>query len=143
MTTTHPHFKIAHELWDALAHGDAAKLREFLSPKVQWRTFGGRDPGGTYVGIDAALDVLASIGDLADELRSDLIDIFVNDRGAVLWTRVQARRGADELRVEQLVVLTIEDGQIVRIMSVTNDQAQSNRFWKATPDRADPVHGSN
>jgi hypothetical protein len=87
--------------------------------------------------------VLASIGDLADELRTDLIDIFVNDRGAVLWTKVHARRGADELRVEQLVILTIEGGQIVRIMSVTNDQAQSNRFWNATPGRADQVHSSD
>jgi hypothetical protein len=50
---------------------------------------------------------------------------------------VQARRGSDELRVEQLVILIIEGDQIVQITSVTNDQAQSNRFWKATPSRAD------
>jgi ketosteroid isomerase-like protein len=133
----HPHFEIAHELWDAVAHGDAAKLREILSPKVQWRNYGGGDLAGTFVGIDAVFDLLASLGDLTDELRSDLTDIFVNDRGAVLWLRVQARRGLDELRVERLVILTIEDGHIVQIVSVTNDQVQSDRFWKATPGRAD------
>ena len=143
MARLHPHFEIAHALWDALAHGDAAKLRGILSPKVQWRTFGGVDLGGTFVGIDAVLDVLASMGDLADELRSDLIDIFVNDRGAVLQIRVEARRGSDELRVEQLVILTIEGDQIVQIMSVTNDQAQSSRFWKTTPRRTDRAFRSD
>jgi len=133
----HPHFATAQKLWEAVAHGDAAQLRAILSPKIQWRTYGGSDLAGNFVGIDAALDVLASVGDLTDELRSDLIDIFVNDRGAVLWTRLEARRGSQELNVEQLVVLTIEGGQIVQMMSVTNDQDQSNRFWKATPGWAD------
>lgn len=132
----HPHFAIAQRLWDAVAHGDAAQLRAILSPKIQWRTYGGGDLAGTFVGIDAALDMLASVGDLTDELRSDLVDIFVNDRGAVLRTRVEARRGSQELNVEQLVVLTIEGGQIVQMMSVTNDQAQSHRFWKVTPSRS-------
>jgi hypothetical protein len=74
--------------------------------------------------------------DLTDELRFDLIDIFVNDRGAVLRTRLEARRGSQELRVEQLLMLMIEGGRIVQMTSVTNDQDQSNRFWKATPSRA-------
>lgn len=131
MARVHPHFAIAQRLWDAVAHGDAAGLRALLSPKIQWRTYGGGDLAGTFVGVDAALDVLASVGDLTDELRSDLIDIFVNDRGAVLRTRVEARRGTHELHVEQLIVLTIDGDQIVQMMSVTNDQEQSNRFWKA------------
>ena len=143
MTKVHPHFATAQKLWDAVAHGDAAQLRAILSPKVQWRTYGGGDLAGNFVGIDAALDVLASVGDLTDELRSDLIDIFVNDRGAVLWTRLEARRGSQELRVEQLVVLTIEDGQIVQIMSVTNDQEQSSRFWKARLNRTDETPRSD
>ena len=137
MATVHPHSSTAQKLWDAVAHGDAAQLRGILSPKIQWRTYGGGDLAGNFVGIDAALDVLASVGDLTDEFRSDLIDIYVNDRGAVLRTRLEARRGSQELRVEQLVVLTIEGGRIVQMMSVTNDQDQSNRFWKATPGRAD------
>jgi ketosteroid isomerase-like protein len=133
----HPHIAIAQKLWDAVAHGDAAGLRGILSPKIEWRTYGGGGFAGTFVGIDAALDRLASMGDLTDELRSDLIDIFVNDRGAVLWTRVEARRGSERLHVEQLIVLTIEGDQIVRIMSVTNDQDQSKRFWNAERSHAD------
>jgi ketosteroid isomerase-like protein len=132
----HPHFWVAQKLWDAVAHGDAAQLRAILSPKIQWRIYGEGDLAGSFIGIDAALDVLASMGDLADELRFDLIDIFVNDRGAVLRTRLEARRGSQELRVEQLVVLTIEGDRILQMMSVTNDQDQSNRFWKAAPSRA-------
>jgi ketosteroid isomerase-like protein len=131
----HPHFWIAQKLWDGVAHGDAAQLRAILSPKIQWRIYGGGDLAGNYVGIDAVLDVLASVGDLTDEFRSDLIDIFVNDRGAVLRTRLEARRGSQELRVEQLVVLTVEGDRILQMMSVTNDRDQSDRFWKAAPSR--------
>lgn len=143
MTKAHPHFATAQKLWDAVAHGDAAQLRAILSPKIQWRTYGGGDLAGNFVGIDAVLDVLASVGDLTDELRSDLIDIFVNDRGAVLRTRLEVRRGSQELRVEQLVVLTIEGGRVVQMTSVTNDQDQSSRFWKAAPSRTDEAPQSD
>ncbi len=136
MAKVHPHFSIAQKLWDAVAQGDAAQLRTILSPKIQWRAYGGGDLAGNFVGVDAVLDVLASVGDLTDELRSEIIDIFVNDRGAVLRTRLEARRGSQELRVEQLLVLTIKDGRILQMMSVTNDQEQSSRFWKAAPSRA-------
>jgi ketosteroid isomerase-like protein len=126
-----------------VAHGDAAGLRGILAPKIQWRTYGASDLSGTFVGIDAVLDVLASMGDLTDELRSDLIDIFVNDRGAVLWTRVEARRGSQQLHIEQLIVLMIDGDQIVQIMSVTNDQDQSNRFWKVERNHADEAARSD
>ena len=135
MARLHPQFSIAQDLWEALAHGDAVQLRAVLSPKVQLRIYGGGALGGTFIGIDAVLDVLASLGDLTDELRSDLLDIFANDRGAVLRTRLEARRGSQELRVEQLVVLVIEDDRVVQMTSVTSDQEQSNRFWKAAPSR--------
>jgi hypothetical protein len=56
---------------------------------------------------------------------------------------VEARRGSQELRVEQLVVLTIEDGRILQMMFVTNDQEQSSRFWRAAPSRTGETPGSD
>jgi ketosteroid isomerase-like protein len=132
----HPNFSAAQKFWEAVAFGDASQLRAILSPKIQWRTHGAGDLTGTFVGIDAVLDLLASAGDLADELRSDLIDIFVNDRGAVLRSRLEAHRGSEKLSVEQLLILAIEGGRVAQVTSVSNDQIQSNRFWKATPSPA-------
>jgi ketosteroid isomerase-like protein len=131
-----PNFSAAQKFWEAVAFGDASQLRTILSPRIQWRSHGAGDLTGTFVGIDAVLDLLASAGDLADELRSDLIDIFVNDRGAVLRSRLEARRGSEKLSVEQLLILAIEGGRVAQVTSVSNDQIESNRFWRATPSRA-------
>lgn len=133
---SHPHFSIAQRFWEAVASGDARQLQEILSPKIQWRSYGAGDLTGIFVGVDAVLDLLASAGDIADELRSDLIDIFVNDRGAVLRFIVEANRGSDELHIEQLLVLAIEENRVVQATSVPTGQGQSNQFWTAREKRA-------
>jgi len=127
----HKNISIGERLWEAVAAGDAAGFRDLLSPEIRWRSHGTGDITGIFVGIDAVLDYMASAGDLVDKLRSDLIDIFVNDRGAVLWYVVEANRGEKELHSEQFLLLEIEDDRVVRGTVVPASQQQTNSFWRA------------
>lgn len=133
---------IGERLWEAVAAGDAAVFRELLSPEIRWRSHGTGDITGIFVGVDAVLDYMASAGDLVDKLRSDLIDIFVNDRGVVLWYVVEANRGEKELHSEQLLLLEIEDDRVVRGTVIPVSQHQTNRFWK-TNSRPAELEGAS
>jgi len=129
---TAAHIQLAEVFWDSISDGDATRLREVLSPEIRWHAYGMGDLSGTYVGIDAVLDLMASCGDIVDQLESTLLDIYASDRGAVLRYVVEAQRGARKLHVEQVTLVEIRDGCVFEAISVPMDQAKSNQFWQAS-----------
>lgn len=125
----HPHFLIARRLWDALALGDVAALHELLSEKSTWKMCGASPLAGSYVGIDAILDFLARVGELTDELQSDLLDIFVGERGGVVRYGLQAKRGLHRLETEHLFMFHVAEGRIVEAVFAPIDQYGYDRFF--------------
>ena len=129
----HPNRTLARRLWNAIAAAEVEEVRAVIAPKSVWRLYGTSPLAGSYEGIDAILDFLASVGEGADELQSDLVDIFVSHRGAVLRYTTHALRGSRVLDVEQLLLLRIDDGRVVEAVFVPIDQHRHDRFW------SDPV----
>ena len=127
----HHHFEVSRCLWNAIADADVPVLRQVLAPKTVWHMPGRSPLAGTYVGVDAVLEFMAHIGELCDDLRSDLIDVFVSESGAVLRYAVTARRGPHELQVEQLFLTRIRDGRVEQARFVPLDQEAYDRFWMA------------
>jgi len=125
----HPNHVIARCLWDAIARADASALRDLMSEKTVWRMPGDSLVAGTYVGADAVLDFMARVGELTDDLHSDLIDIFVSDRGAVLRYSIHAVRGTRSLDIEHLFVIRIVDGRITEAVFAPADQGRYDRFF--------------
>ena len=125
----HPNAVVARRLWDAIAHADAPALRELMAEKTVWRMPGDSLVAGTYVGADAVLDFMARVGELTDDLHSDLIDIFVNDRGAVLRYSIRAIRGARILNIEHLFVIRVVEGRITEAVFAPIDQIRYDRFF--------------
>jgi ketosteroid isomerase-like protein len=126
----HPNRVIARRLWNAIAEADEHELREVIAPKAVWRMYGRSQWTGSYPGIDAILGFLASVGEQADELQSDLADIFVSERGAVLRYKVHALRGDRVLDIEHLFMVQIDDGQVVEAVFAPIDQHRYDRFWE-------------
>jgi ketosteroid isomerase-like protein len=118
-------------LWNAIASGEAQKLRDLLGDKSVWRMYGESPLAGTYVGTDAILDFMAHVGELADDLRSDLIDIYVNDGGAVLHYSIHATRGREVLDIESLFMIRVAGGRIVEGVFAPIDQQRYDRFFSA------------
>jgi len=123
------HQAVSQRLWDAISDGNAEQLRQLLSPRVAWRSYGAGDLSGIFIGPDAVLDLLASAGDLVDAIDSKLIDVFSSERGAVLRCTVDAYRGPQEIHLEHLLVLEIQDGLIVEAVSIPTEQKYSGAFW--------------
>lgn len=116
-------------MWAAIASGDGPGMRNLLSDKSIWRMPGASPLAGTYVGADAIAEFMARAGDLTDDLRVDLIDIFVSQRGAVLHYALHAYRGPQQLDTEQLVITRIARGKIVRAVFAPIDQQAYDRFF--------------
>jgi ketosteroid isomerase-like protein len=125
----HPHFIIANRLWDAIARGDAETLHELICDKSVWRMYGRSPLAGAYLGPDAILEFMARVGELADDLRSDLIDVFVNDRGAVLRYAIHAVRGGKLLDTEHLFLIHVAGGRITEGVFAPVDQYGYDRFF--------------
>jgi len=125
----HPNALFARALWTAVADGDAEAVRGCLADEVVWEASGNHPLSGTFHGPDEVLDYLARVGERADELRTELLDVFVNDRGAVAIYRLAARRELRRLETDIFLELGIEDGKLVRARSATLDQEASAEFW--------------
>ena len=125
----HPNHTIAQRLWNAIANADADELRAIMAPKCVWRMYGKSRWAGSYQGVDAILEFLASLGEDADELQSDLEDIFVSDRGAVLRYTIHALRGDRVLDIEHLFLMQIDDERVVEAIFAPIDQHRHDRFW--------------
>jgi ketosteroid isomerase-like protein len=125
----HPNLEVARELWAAAADGSAGAMRELLAEDVVWQTVGNNPLAGVRHGPDGVLDYLAKVGETADELLSDIEQIFVNEEGAVVLYQVRARREAKCLEMEYFLLLRIEVGQVTRALMVPVDQAANDRFW--------------
>jgi ketosteroid isomerase-like protein len=133
----HPSHVVARRLWNAIAAGDESALRAVIEPKAVWRMYGQSPLRGSYQGIDAILDFMASVGERADELQSDLVDIFVSDRGAVVRYKVHALRGDRVLDIEHLFLLRIEGGRVVEAVFAPIDQHRHDRFWSDSASQYD------
>ena len=127
----HRHFEIAQHLWDAIATADADALRELLSDKCVWRMYGRSPMAGAHVGPEAVFAFLAQVGERADDLKADLLDVFVSERGGVIHYAVSARRGPHQLDIEHLVLMRIEREEIVELVFAPIDQERYDRFWLA------------
>jgi len=127
---SHPNFVIALRLWDALALGDAAALRELLSEKSTWKMSGDSTLAGSYVGSAAILDFLARVGELTDDLQSDLLDIFVGESGGVIRYRLRAERGPRRLDTEHLFRFHVAEGRIVEAVFAPIDLYGYDRFFR-------------
>jgi len=120
---------IARSLWRAATEGDPEPVLEF-DPKVVWRTYGTSANAGEFHGLDAVLRYLASVGERAEDQRSDLIDVLASERAAVIHFRTVARRGPNVLDSQQFLWLRIEDGVVREVAAVPWDQAASAEFFR-------------
>jgi len=125
----HPNALFARALWTAVATGDAEAVRSCLADEVVWEAGGDHPLSGTFQGPDEVLDYLANLGEESDELSTDLLDVFVNERGAVAVYHVSARRELRRLETDVFLELIVRDGKLVRARSATFDQAASKEFW--------------
>lgn len=122
--------EIARRLWRAASEGDPKPLLE-MAPDVVWRTYGTGPYAGEFVGMDAVLDYLSVTGQGADDMRSELVDIFASEQGAIILHRSEFRRGPKTLDGLYFLWLRIEDGVVREVAAVPWEQARAASFWQS------------
>jgi ketosteroid isomerase-like protein len=127
----HPHAALAWRLWMATAKGDAEALRSVFDPDVVWLSFNAGDLSGEIHGVDDLLAWLARSGELVEEMRIDLIDIFASDRGAVIHYDLYAERSGRTVSTDIVLVATIEGGRITHARTIPADAEANRRFWSS------------
>jgi len=131
MREEHPHLSLVRRLWDAGARGDADAFYDLYAPDAVLRAHGVSSPlAGEFKGIAEILDYLARAGEIVDDSRSEIIDIYTSDAGAVIRYRTIATRGANYLDMQYLYVLTIGGGRILAATLVPTDQRRNDEFWR-------------
>ena len=129
-TPEHPNRVVARRFWDATAAGDPETILTLFSPDIVWRAHGDNPMAGEYHGPEKVLSYMARLGETVDELRDELDDIFVSERGAVIHYHVSARRGPKRLDNDFLMILGIEAERILEVTVVPTDHRRSDAFWR-------------
>ena len=130
--TARRHLEIARKVWEAVANGDADRIAECYAPDAVIRGYGNEGPlVGEFKGIAEILDRLARVGEGVDDLRSEVLEIYGGETGAVIRYRSNATRGGKQIDMPYVYVLTIEQDRITHAMLIPSDQRRHDEFWRA------------
>ena len=130
----HPHAKLARTAWQAAADGDVETLSRVCAPDLVWHASGRGPRSGAHVGRAAVFEYLASLGETAERLDSELEDLLVGEDKVAVLFRIRGRRGKRELDTGFLLIFRIADGRISEVWAVPRDQYVMDEFWRHPGD---------
>jgi len=125
----HPHAKLARTAWEAAAHGDAESLERVCHPDLVWNASGRGPRSGSYRGVAAVLEYLATIGDAAERFDSRFDDVLVGEERVAVLFHVTGRRRGRVLDTDFVLIFRVEGGRIAEAWSVPRDQHAVDEFW--------------
>jgi len=135
----HPNAQLARRAWDAIARGDAAALRSVLAPDLVWRaTARGAPWSGVHQGADAAIDMLARVGEATDVFDADLIDVLASDERLLVLFRVRIAIGPRRVDVDYLLLAKVVDGILTEVWTAPLEPTAIESFWEGRSLRRPP-----
>lgn len=120
---------LAKTLWTAAADGDADVMRELFDENIVWHAGGTHPLSGDRHGPDQVLEYLAGLGEWADDLKTELEEIYAGDAGAIVRYRLRGCRGERTIDTRYYLELEVEESLVVRARTTALDQAAADRFW--------------
>lgn len=127
----HPNAQLARRLWDAIARGDAAGVRASLAPDLVWRaTARGTPWSGVHQGADAAIDMLARVGEATDVFDADVVDVLASDERVAILFRVHIAIGPRQVDLEYLMLGRVAGGVIQEVLTAPLEPAVIEAFWQ-------------
>jgi uncharacterized protein len=121
---------VVRRLYDSLARGDVATLKDCFAQDAVWHLPGHSPIAGDHAGRDAILKILASLRRLSGgTFRADLMDVLVGDNHVVALQHATGERDGKQLDVLACQLITTEDGKIASIRGFYSDQYALDAFW--------------
>lgn len=130
----HPNALLARRAWDAIARGDSDALRALLAPDLVWNATAQGTPWfGIHQGADAAIDMLARVGEATDVFDAELVDVLASDERALVLFRVRIAIGPREVELDYLLLGRVSGGRITEVWTAALEPARIAAFWQGSP----------
>lgn len=128
--TEHPNALLLHHAIQAADAGDTQTLRAIWADDIVWHVKGTGPLQGEIKGVDEVFEYLADLGELGDDgVHTEVEDVLVSHRRAAAICRTQATRGAHSLETSFIVIATIVDRRIQRLVTIPVDADHLESFW--------------
>ena len=85
---------------------------------------------GTYRGRDAIFRFLGRLAKETDgTYGSELVDVLESDERAAALYRARGTRGGRRLELDQVLLFSVEDGLVTRVLALPSDPEAFEEFW--------------
>ena len=125
----HPNAVLVRAAWRAVARSDRETLKQLCADGIVWHATTRAPWTGDHQGLDAVLDYLGRVGEAADDLKGDLIDLLVSEERAATVMQISARRGDRQLEVGYVILYRLAEGKIAEAWSTPLDPHATDAFW--------------
>jgi hypothetical protein len=133
--TEHHNAALVRRGYEAFANADTDAIRAAFTSQAEWESAGRNWLVGRYRGPGAITGFLTAVFTYAEgTYRTEVHDVFANDKRAVVLQRSSARRSDGKtLDVDAAVVFDISDGKFSRVRAWPWDLYAEDDFYGLEP----------
>lgn len=121
---------IVRRIFDAFARKEGFALRGLFAEDAAWHVPGRGVMAGVYRGRDEIFRFLARLPkETEGTYSSELVDVLASDGRAAALYRARGTRHDRTLELDQVLLFTIEDGLVQRVLALPSDPDAFETFW--------------
>jgi uncharacterized protein len=121
---------IVRQIFDAFARKEGFALRGMFAEDAVWSVPGNGVMAGIYRGRDEIFRFLAKLPrETEGTYSSELEDVLVSDGRAAALYRARGTRHGRTLELDQVLLFTIADGLVQRVLALPSDPEAFESFW--------------
>lgn len=117
-------------IFDAFARKEGFALRGLFAEDAVWIVPGGSVMAGIYRGRDEIFRFLARLPkETEGTYDSELVDVLASGGRAAALYRARGTRHGRTLELDQVLLFTIADGLVQRVLALPSDPEAFEAFW--------------
>ena len=121
---------VVREIFGAFARKEGFALRGLFAEDAVWSVPGRGVMAGTYRGRDEIFRFLTRLPKETDgTYGSELVDVLASDSRAAALDRARGTRRGRTLELDQVLLFTLEDGCVTRVLALPSDPDAFEEFW--------------
>lgn len=121
---------LVRRIFEAFARREGFALRGLFSEDAVWTVPGRGVMAGTFRGRDEIFRFLARLPKETDgTYGSELVDVLASPERAAALYRARGTRHGRTLELDQVLLFSIADGLVARVLALPSDPEAFEEFW--------------
>ena len=121
---------LVRRIFEAFARKEGFALRGLFAEDATWSVPGRGVMAGSYRGRDEIFRFLARLPKETDgTYGSELVDVLASETRAAALYRARGTRHGRTLELDQLLLFTVADGLVTRVLALPSDPEAFEEFW--------------